>query len=444
MQKSDTIAAIATAAGRSGIGIIRISGPDSLQIGETLSRSRLSARRVLFRQFYDTDGQVLDHGICFHCPAPQSFSGEDVVEVQAHGGPVLLDMLLERICQLGARLARAGEFTERAFINGKIDLAQAEAIADLIESGSRAAARAAMRSLQGEFSIEVNDLVADIIHLRSFVEAALDFAEEEIDFLADDSVESQLTRCRRKIDHILQRAKQGRILKEGISMVLAGLPNAGKSSLLNALAGYEAAIVTEIPGTTRDVLREHISLRGIPLHVLDTAGLHDTENPVEREGIKRAWREIEQADIVLLLVDSTVGITPADQAIIEQLSSINYRLVYSKADLLPVNTVLDVDKLYISTRSGQGIEELIDRITGHMLDYNQDDQAILARRRHIDALQQAASNLEQADAVFSEIRSGELMAEDLRQAQQHLNEITGEFTSEDLLGHIFSRFCIGK
>lgn len=444
MQKQDTIAAIATAAGVSGIGIIRISGPDSLQIGEKLTASKLPYKQVLFRHFNDSDGQVLDHGICFFCPTPHSFTGEDVVEVQAHGGPVLLDMLLERITQLGARLARPGEFSERAFLNDKMDLAQAEAIADLIESGSRAAARAAMRSLQGEFSNQINNLVADIIHLRSYVEAALDFAEEEIDFLSDKNIVTQLETCRCSITEILARAQQGRILKEGISLVLAGLPNAGKSSLLNYLAGYEAAIVTEIPGTTRDVLREHISLKGIPLHIYDTAGLHDTDNPVEQEGIKRAWKEIHQADTVLLMVDSTIGMTAADQAIIKRLETVNYQLVYSKADLLPENTPNEPEGLYISTKDGYGMSELVDFITSSQIDYNQDDQIILARRRHIDALQQAKINIDQAGQVFADTGSGELMAEDLRIAQQHLNEITGEFTSDDLLGHIFSRFCIGK
>ena len=444
MQKTDTIAAIATAAGVSGIGIIRISGPHALRIGEKLTASKLPDRQVLFRQFKDSNGEVLDHGICFFCPSPRTFTGEDVVEVQAHGGPVLLDMLLEQVTWLGARLARPGEFSERAFINDKMDLAQAEAIVDLIESGSRAAARAAMRSLQGEFSTQINNLVAEIIHLRSYVEAALDFAEEEIDFLSDKNIVNQLQACQSSIAEILARAQQGRILKEGISLVLAGLPNAGKSSLLNYLAGYEAAIVTEIPGTTRDVLREHISLKGIPLHVYDTAGLHDTDNPVEREGIKRAWKEINQADTVLLLVDSTTGKTAADEAIIKRLKSVHYLLVYSKTDLLPENTGREVDGLYISTQDGSGMSALVDYITSSQIDYNQDDQIILARRRHIDALQQAQINIDQAARVFADTGSGELMAEDLRIAQRHLGEITGEFTSDDLLGHIFSRFCIGK
>lgn len=444
MPGKDTIAAIATPPGVGGIGIIRISGSKARQIGELLTDSILVDKRIQFRQFYDAQKQLLDHGICFFSHSPQSFTGEDVVEVQAHGGPILLDMLLERICELGARLARAGEFSERAFINNKLDLAQAEAIADLIESGSRAAAKAAMRSLKGEFSSQIRELVDGVVDLRSYVEAALDFAEEEIDFLADDRIMAQLQGSQRNISQILKLAEQGRILKEGLNLVLAGLPNAGKSSLLNYLAGYEAAIVTEIPGTTRDVLREHISLKGIPLRVHDTAGLHDTDNPVEQEGIKRAWKEIRQADSVILLVDATIGITAADKAIIKQLESVSYKLIYSKADLLPESVTRETGGRYISTRSGEGMPDLIDLITNSLSDYNQDNQIILARRRHIDALQRAQKSLEQAGQIFTETGSGELMAEDLRITQQHLSEITGEFTSDDLLGQIFSRFCIGK
>ncbi len=444
MSVQDTIAAVATAPGIGGIGIIRISGSRARRIGELLTSGSLADKRIMFRKFYDDQNRVLDHGICFYSASPQSFTGEDVVEVQAHGGAILLDMLLERICELGARLARAGEFSERAFINGKLDLAQAEAVADLIESGSRAAAKAAMRSLQGIFSDQIQNLVNNITRLRSYVEAALDFAEEEIDFLADDSIQNQLQAISQDVGEILSNANQGRVLKEGLNLVLAGLPNAGKSSLLNCLAGYEAAIVTEIPGTTRDVLREHISLKGIPLHVHDTAGLHETENPVEQEGMRRAWLAIDKADSVILLVDASKGITAADEAIIKQVESINYELIYSKADLLPQTAAREPGKNYISTRSGEGVSQLIDQITNNLSDYNQDDQTILARHRHIDALQRAATSLQQAGQIFRDTGSGELMAEDLRLAQQQLGEITGEFTTEDLLGEIFSKFCVGK
>jgi len=353
-------------------------------------------------------------------------------------------MLLERLCELGARLARPGEYSERAFLNGKLDLTQAEAIADLIESGSRAASRAAMRSLEGRFSQLVHSLVDEIIDLRAFIEAALDFAEEEIDFLDNPDISRRLDDCNQHLENLLAQAEQGRTLQEGLSVSLAGLPNAGKSSLLNYLAGYEAAIVTEIEGTTRDVLREHISLKGIPLKVNDTAGLRESQNPVEREGVRRAWETIEQADVIIYLVDSSKGLTAADQEIIDRLAGASLQLVFSKSDLLAVDQLRDPEILYISTLSGVGMELLIQRITGQVSDYNQDNQAFMARRRHVDALQRAKEAVQRAVQTFDTTRSGELMAADLRDAQQYLNEITGEFTSEDLLGKIFSTFCIGK
>ena len=444
MPASDTIAAIATPPGIGGIGIVRISGPLALEIGNSLTTTSLKNNQVRFRKFTDATGQTLDHGLCFYCQAPHSFSGEDVVEIQGHGGPILLDMLLERICELGARLARAGEFSERAFLNGKVDLAQAEAIADLIESGSRAAARAAMRSLEGQFSKQVHNLVDNITNLRAYIEAALDFSEEEIDFLADGRINEQLQHCLTGVENILKQAEHGRVLNEGLALTLAGLPNAGKSSLLNYFAGYEAAIVTEIAGTTRDVLRERISLNGIPLHVHDTAGLRESDNLVEIEGIKRAWQEIDKADTVLLLVDATIGLSAAHETIIERLKTNNYHLVYTKADLLTEAAVKDPEAHYISTLSGQGMDALIDLITGNFSNVSQNDQSIMARRRHVEALRNACHSLVQAQEIFAETQSGELVAEDLRQAQQCLSEITGQFTSDDLLGNIFSKFCIGK
>ena len=444
MPTSDTIAAIATPAGIGGIGIVRVSGPLALEIGNTLTDTKLQTNRVRFRKFLDGSRQAIDHGLCFYCQAPHSFSGEDVVEIQGHGGPILLDMLLERVCQLGARLARAGEFSERAFLNGKIDLAQAEAIADLIESGSRAAAKAAMRSLEGQFSKQVQQVVDDIINLRAYIEAALDFAEEEIDFLADSPISDRLENCRLNLENLLQQAEHGRVLNEGLALTLAGLPNAGKSSLLNYFAGYEAAIVTEVAGTTRDVLREHISLNGIPLHVNDTAGLRESDNLVEKEGVKRAWLEIDKADTVLLLVDATIGLGAAHESIIERLKTINYHLVYTKSDLLADDAIKDPEALYISTLSGAGMEALIDVITGNFSNFTQDDQSIMARRRHVEALRNAYHSLLQAQEVFTKTQSGELVAEDLRLVQLYLSEITGEFTSDDLLGKIFSKFCIGK
>ena len=440
----DTIAAIATPPGTGGIGIVRLSGTRALAIAEQLSQSRLNPGKIQFRSFVDDADQAIDHGLCLYFKAPHSFSGEDCVEIQAHGGPIVLDMLLERVCALGARLARAGEFSERAFLNGKVDLAQAEAIADLIESGSRAASRAAMRSLEGRFSRQVNELADGIVELRAYIEAALDFAEEEIDFLATGDVAVRINDSLKLMRALLYQAEQGRTLQEGLGVAIAGLPNAGKSSLLNYLAGYEAAIVTEIAGTTRDVLREHISLRGIPVRINDTAGLRDSDNPVEREGIRRAWESIGQADVVLYLVDARQGFGDADQRIIDQLADARVQLVYAKSDLLEAGHSVDQSALYLSTKTGSGMDSLIDCITGQVADFNQDNQTFMARRRHVDALQRALHCMQQAAASFEQSRSGELVAEDLRAAQHNLNEITGEFSSEDLLGKIFSSLCVGK
>ena len=444
MPSHDTIAAIATPPGTGGIGILRISGTKALAIGESLCHAKINPGRIQFRHFFDAHDQLLDHGICLYFNAPHSFSGEDCIEIQAHGGPIVLDMLLERLCELGARLARPGEFSERAFLNDKLDLTQAEAIADLIESGSRAASRAAVRSLEGHFSQQVHNLVEEIINLRAFIEAALDFAEEEIDFLDNSDIRLRLDTCNQHLQTLLAQAEQGRTLQEGLSVSLAGLPNAGKSSLLNYLAGYEAAIVTEIPGTTRDVLREHVSLKGIPLKINDTAGLRESRNPVEREGIRRAWETIKKSDVIIYLVDSTKGLTDADREIIDQLAEPGLQLVFSKSDLAPPDRHRDPERLTISTVSGDGLEMLIQRITGQVTDYNQDNQVFMARRRHVDALLRALESVQQAIHIFDTTRSGELVAEDLRNAQKYLNEITGEFTNEDLLGKIFSTFCIGK
>ena len=444
MPSHETIAAIATPPGQGGIGIVRLSGTRALTIAETLSQSSLMPGRIQFRSFLDDAGEAIDHGLCLYFKAPHSFSGEDCVEIQAHGGPIVLDMLLERVCALGARLARAGEFSERAFLNGKVDLTQAEAIADLIESGSRAASRAAMRSLEGRFSQQVNELVDTIVDLRAYIEAALDFAEEEIDFLASSDIAVRINDSLKLMQALLHQAEQGRTLQEGLGVALAGLPNAGKSSLLNYLAGYEAAIVTEIEGTTRDVLREHISLRGIPLRINDTAGLRESDNPVEREGIRRAWESIDQADVVLYLVDASKGIGQADQRIMDKLADARVKLVFSKSDLLDPAHDIDPSALYLSTKTGSGMDSLIDCITGQVVDFNQDNNTFMARRRHVDALQRALQCMQQAAASFERSKSGELVAEDLRAAQHNLNEITGEFSSEDLLGKIFSSFCVGK
>jgi tRNA modification GTPase len=444
MNSDDTIAAIATPPGVGGIGVIRISGPKAREIAETLTRSKLDIGRVQLRDFLDADGSAIDQGLALCFAAPRSFTGEDVVELQGHGGPVLQEMLLARLVGLGCRLARPGEFSERAFLNGKLDLAQAEAIADLIESGSQAAARAAMKSLQGAFSERIHALVEAVIDLRAFVEAALDFAEEEIDFLAESDIRQRLEGLLADTRAVLAEAERGRLLNEGLTVAIAGRPNAGKSSLLNRLAGYDAAIVTDIAGTTRDVIRAHIALKGIPLHIIDTAGLRDSDDPVEREGIRRAWREIEQADRVLMLIDATSGETEPDRAIRKRLEGLPVTRVYTKADLLDPAAPPPEDGLLISSHSGQGMDALIDSVVGGIADRDAESSAFLARQRHVEALQRALAALQQAEQVYRETESGELMAEDLRQAQQSLSEITGEFTTEDLLGRIFGSFCIGK
>ena len=444
MTADDTIAAIATPPGVGGIGIIRISGAIARTIGETLCGQPVKAGRLQFRRFYAADEDLLDHGLCLYFRAPHSFTGEDCIEIQGHGGPVVLDMLLERIFELGARPARAGEFSERAFLNGRIDLTQAEAIADLIESGSRAASRAAMRSLDGQFSARVHEVVDGVVELRTYIEAALDFAEEEIDFLADRDLGERLRACLHRLEDLLALSEQGRTLQEGLSVALAGLPNAGKSSLLNRFAGYDAAIVTDIEGTTRDVLREHLSLRGIPLHVNDTAGLREARDAVEAEGIRRAWDAIGKSDIVIYLVDAKRGLGEEDRRLLAELPQDRTLVVYNKVDLLPVDAPREAEAIYLSAQTGEGLDALIDAIVGPGVDFNQDHQVFLARRRHVEALRQARASLATACDVFDAGASGELVAEDLRQVQHSLNEVTGEFTSEDLLGRIFSRFCIGK
>lgn len=444
MLREDTIAAIATPHGVGGIGIIRLSGPLSLEIARKLTNADVETGKALFRRFYDLQGVEIDHGILLYFKGPNSFTGEDVVEIQGHGGPVLQDMLLSRICQLGARLAHAGEYSERAFHNNKLDLTQAEAIADLIESGSQAAARAAMRSLLGVFSKQVHALVEEVIQLRTFVEAALDFAEEEIDFLGESDIEIKIESLIQSTHQTLQQAEKGRVLNEGMTLAIAGQPNAGKSSLLNYLAGYDAAIVTDVAGTTRDVIREHIALKGIPVKIIDTAGLRESIDIVEQEGIKRAWKEIENADVVLLLVDALKGVTEQDEVILQRLQGLKYKIIFTKADLIDEAKKQNIAETLVSTQTGEGIDRLIEELTSNYSDYNHDQTTFIARKRHVDALSRTYSHLKNAQQIFSNTQSGELMAEDLRQAQLCLNEITGEFNTEDLLGRIFSSFCIGK
>jgi tRNA modification GTPase len=445
--RTDTIAAIATAAGRGGIGVIRVSGALSKTIAESLLKQLPTPRVATLRSFVDRDGVQIDHGLAFYFHAPNSFTGEDILELHAHGGPIVLDMLLSRVLELGARLAQPGEFSQRAFLNDKIDLAQAEAIADLIDSGSQQAARAAVRSLQGEFSIRAQSITDQLIEARMYVEAAIDFPEEEIDFLQDQALRQRLLQLAASIDDTLKHAQQGALLREGMTIVIAGKPNAGKSSLLNALAGYEAAIVTAIPGTTRDVLRERINIDGMPLHVIDTAGLRETQDVVESEGIKRAHREMSKADRILYLVDAQVA--PTNEQLRQELEqlppNIAVTVIYNKIDLVQATaTNLNWPTLALSARTGDGIQKLRQHLKESAGLQDASANTFSARRRHLDALRRAAQRVQTSIQLLNERKAGELMAEELRLAQYDIGEITGEFSSEDLLGKIFSSFCIGK
>jgi tRNA modification GTPase len=446
---TDTIAAIATPPGRGGIGVLRISGQRVRDIALALCGSLPQPRQASLRTFRDHDHAPLDHGLLIFFPGPASFTGEDVLEVHAHGGQVLMDLLLARTLQLGARLAQPGEFSQRAFLNDKLDLVQAEAIADLIDSGSAQAARAAMRSLQGEFSTRVHTLLAALIEARIYIEAAIDFPEEEVDFLADGEVRTRLDHLAVLVADILANAQQGALLRDGMTVVIAGKPNAGKSSLLNALAGYDAAIVTPIPGTTRDVLRERIAIDGMPLHIIDTAGLRDTHDPVETEGIKRAHREMAKADRILYVIDAQDA--PTHEQLAKELvslpSNVAVTLLYNKVDLVNQTVCMKADTppaIYLSAHTQVGIDLLRQHLKETMGLQESSATTFSARRRHLDALRHTQTNIATAIQLLIERRAGELMAEELRQAQQHLGELTGEFTSDDLLGKIFTSFCIGK
>ncbi|MDD4914577.1 MAG: tRNA uridine-5-carboxymethylaminomethyl(34) synthesis GTPase MnmE [Methylococcales bacterium] len=441
----DTIAAIATPPGNGGVGVIRISGPAVTQIAADLSSKILKPRYAAYRHFADADGSVIDSGLMLYFPGPASFTGEDVLELHGHGGRVVLDMLLRRILSLGARPAEPGEFSRRAYLNNKLDLAQAEAIADLITCSTEQAVRSAQQSMQGVFSAQINELIDELIELRVYIEAAIDFVDEEIDFLSDGTMAGKIRQLQEKVTKILATARQGRLLHDGVNVVLAGRPNAGKSSLLNALAGHDAAIVTAVAGTTRDVLRERIQLDGMPLHIIDTAGLRDSDNPVEQEGMRRAQLEIEKADKVLLLLDIT---RPEDEQWPDRLpAGVNITRVYNKIDLTGrrpeiVETVQGVE-IYLSVKSADGLDLLKQHLKQSAGYAETADSVFVARRRHIQALIQAGQALESAGAQLQN-QAPELVAEDLRQAQNSLSEITGEFSSDDLLGEIFSSFCIGK
>lgn len=450
----ETIVAQATPIGRGGVGILRVSGPLAETVAEAVLGKKLKPRLANYLPFKDEDGTVLDQGIALFFKAPNSFTGEDVLELQGHGGQVILDLLMKRILQVnGIRIARAGEFSEQAFLNDKLDLAQAEAIADLIDATSEQAARSALKSLQGEFSNKVNELVDSVIYLRTYVEAAIDFPDEEIDFLADGKIENKLNEIIAQLDNVRKEAKQGSILREGMKVVIAGRPNAGKSSLLNALAGREAAIVTNIAGTTRDVLREHIHIDGMPLHIIDTAGLRDASDEVERIGIQRAWDEIAQADHVLLMIDSTEQ--QADQFreewadfLAKLPQNIPVTVIRNKVDLSGepegLIQVEDFTMIRLSAQTKGGVELLREHLKKSMGYQSSTEGGFLARRRHLQALETAAIHLERGHIQLTQFFAGELLAEELRMVQNALSEITGQFTSDDLLGNIFSSFCIGK
>lgn len=445
----DTIAAVATPPGRGGIGIVRVSGPASHAILRAIAGSPPPPRTASFRRFCDGAGAVIDAGIVLYFPAPHSFTGEDCLELHGHGGPVVMDLLLARVIELGARSAKPGEFSERAFFNDKLDLAQAEAVADLIASSTAQAARAAVRSLQGAFSSAVHALVDGLIELRMYVEAAIDFPEEEIDFLADGHIAVRLQQLETQLATLRAGASQGQLLRDGMTLVIAGRPNAGKSSLLNQLAGREAAIVTDVPGTTRDVLREHIAIDGMPLHVIDTAGLRESADVVEQEGIRRAWDEIHRADRILMVVDDRDGFGAQEQALQAKLNpDIGMTVVFNKIDLTGKEPGLQTDAcgtvVHLSARTGAGLESLREHLKACMGYQGTQESSFMARRRHLEAIERADAALQRARYQLTVVQAGELVAEELRLAQQSLAEITGEFTSDDLLGRIFSSFCIGK
>jgi len=440
----DSIAAIATAPGRGGIGVIRVSGPLAQSIASAVTGKALQPRLAHYGPFLDTSGEAIDHGIALFFPAPHSYTGEAVLELQGHGGPQVLAMLLERCLQLGARHAEAGEFTRRAYLNDKLDLAQAEAVADLIDAESRAAARAATRTLRGEFSRHIHAAVDALIELRALVESTLDFPEEDIEFLEKARAFERLDALKVSIDGILANARQGALLREGLQVVLIGQPNVGKSSLLNALAGFEAAIVTDVPGTTRDTVREQIEIEGVPLHIIDTAGLRETTDPVETIGIARTWEAISKADLALLLVDSQHGVGDQEARILQSLPDIPRWTVHNKIDLTQALPHIDcaAREAWLSAQTGAGLDALRQALLQDAGWQTTPGGTLLARQRHIDAIRRAQTHLNRArEAAHHAL---ELLAEELRLAQQALNEITGEFGADDLLGEIFGRFCIGK
>ncbi|MFC4698787.1 tRNA uridine-5-carboxymethylaminomethyl(34) synthesis GTPase MnmE [Glaciecola siphonariae] len=451
---TDTIVAQATAPGRGSVGIIRVSGPNSKAVAEAILGQCPPPRHAVYQPFKDSRGNIIDEGLALFFNNPHSFTGEDVLELQGHGGQVVMQLLLEAcLATKLVRLARPGEFSEQAFLNDKMDLTQAEAIADLINASSIQAAKSAVKSLQGEFSKHIKRLVDEVIHLRMYVEAAIDFPEEEIDFLADGKVQSHLNDIVAQLNQVKKQAKQGSLLRDGMHVVIVGKPNAGKSSLMNALSGKDSAIVTDIAGTTRDVLKEHIHIDGMPLHIIDTAGLRESNDAVEKIGIERAWQEIQKADRILFMVDAQTESDAQAQDLWPEFyaklpKDMGLSVIRNKCDLTNESPGIDNSKsdpvIRISAREGLGIEAL----KAHLKDCMGFDQAgedqVIARQRHITALLNADAHIQQGKAQLEGYMAGELLAEELRIAQDYLNEITGEFTSDDLLGKIFSSFCIGK
>ena len=438
----DTIAALATPVGRGGIGVVRCSGPAVPRLAQALLGELPTPRHARFSRFRDVDGQPIDHGIALYFPAPHSFTGEHVLELHGHGGPVTQALLLERLLQLGVRHARPGEFSERAFLEGKLDLAQAEAVADLIAAGSEQAARAAMRSLEGAFSSAVHELAAALLALRTYVEAAIDFPDEDVDFLGSPEVAARVADIDGRFQDLRTSARQGRLLRDGLHVVIAGRPNAGKSSLLNALAGHPAAIVTDIPGTTRDLLREYLHIDGLPIHLVDTAGLRESADPIEAEGIRRAQVEIGRADLILYVVDASGR--PTSSKVAEEVAALPEGVavmqVWNKCDLEPAPAGVG---LPLSAITGEGIAALkaaIHRLAG----YDTAGGSYSARQRHLDALARSQGHVDEARQLLRSATAFELVAEELRLAHRALGEITGVVTSDDLLGEIFASFCIGK
>jgi tRNA modification GTPase len=445
-QRDDPIAAIATAPGRGGIGVVRVSGRNLVPLAQALLGELPLPRHAVRAAFLDAHGAAIDDGITLYFPAPHSYTGEDVLELQGHGGPVVMQMLLKRCLELGARLAEPGEFTRRAYLNDKLDLAQAESVADLIEAATDSAARCALRSLRGEFSAAVEELVRQLIELRMLVEATLDFPEEELDALDRADAHERYARLVGAIENALAKSRQGSLLRTGLQVVLAGRPNVGKSSLLNRLAGEDLAIVTAIPGTTRDSLRQAIHIDGVPLNIVDTAGLRDTQDEVERMGIARTWNEIGRADVVLLLVDARSGATTQDLELVQGIPQSAKRVfVHNKIDLAGAPPRVQRDhtatSLYVSARTGAGMDMLRAELLAIAGWQPGAEDSFMARERHLIALRQAALHAARAGEHFGR---SELFAEELRLAQEQLNSITGEFAADDLLGEIFSRFCIGK